>query len=98
MSRRSKRSSFPLPRGAARWLLGLNLVVATLLGGWYFLQPEARQREVRRLVENAFERDKRVSVLDVAWDVWQLYYAGNAHGRIATGDKAIVYGGVPRAS
>lgn len=98
MSRRSKRSAFPLPRAVARWLITLNLVVAVLLGGWYFLQPETRQREVRLLVENAFEREKRVSALDVAWDVWQLYYAKSAQGAITAGDKAIVYGGAPRNS
>jgi endonuclease G len=96
MARRSKRSSFPLPRAAARWLLGLNLIVATILGGWYFTQPETRQREVRQLVRNAFEREKRVSALDVAWDVWQLYYAQSASGKIAPGDKTAVYGGAPR--
>jgi endonuclease G len=97
MSRRSKRSSRSLPR-AGTWFLGLNLVVALLLGGWYVVQPDTRQQEVRRLVENAFARDKQVSALDVAWDVWQLYYADSAAGRVATGDKAIVYGGAPRIS
>lgn len=96
MSRRSKRSSFPLPRAVARWLLALNIVVAAVLGGWYLTQPEPRKREVRQLVANAFERDKHVSALDVAWDVWQLYYAQIARGAIAPGDKSIVYGGVPR--
>ena len=98
MSRRSKRSAFPLPRAAARWFVGLNLVVATILGGWYLTQPETRQREVRVLVQNAFEREKRVSALDVAWDVWQLYYAKSSQGRVAPGDKSIVYGGAPRST
>ncbi len=97
MSRRPQRSSsLPLPRGAARWLLGLNLAVAALMGGWYLLQPENRQAEVRRLVGNAFEKEKRVTALDIAWDLWQLYYADSAVGRIAPGDKSIVYGGAPR--
>jgi endonuclease G len=96
MSRRSKRSSFSLGRRATRWLLGLNLVAATVLGGWYVTQPAARQSEVRRLVGNAIDRDKRVSALDVAWDVWQLYYSGSATGLIAAGDKSIIYGGAPR--
>jgi endonuclease G len=98
MSRRSKRSAFPLPRAAARWFVGLNLIVATILGGWYLTQPATRQHEVRLLVQNAFEREKRVSALDVAWDVWQLYYAQSAHGRIAAGDKSFVYGGAPRST
>lgn len=98
MARRSKRPSIPLPRGAARLLLALNVVVALSLGGWYLTQPHTRQQEVRRLVENAFAREKHVSFVDIAWDVWQLYYANSATGRIGNGDKAIVYGGVPRPS
>ena len=93
---RSRRGGRRLPAGVAKWIVGLNLAVALLLGGWYAVQPEPRQREVRRLVTNAFEREKRVSAWDIAWDVWQLYYAESAAGRIATGDKARVYGGAPR--
>ena len=96
MPRRAPRFPIPLPRGAVKFLVVLNVAVAGLLGGWFVLQPETRQREVRRLVENAFEHHKRVSALDVAWDLWQLYYADSATGRIATGDNAIVYGGAPR--
>ena len=98
MARYSRRSPFPLPRGAAKWILGLNLFVALVLGGWYAIQPHGRQQEVRRLVENAFERNKRVSLLDVAWDIYQLYYADSASGRVAPGDKAIIYGGPPRVA
>lgn len=97
MPRRSRRLPMPLPRGVVKFLLVLNLGAALVLGGWYVVQPEGRQHEVRRLVENAFERDKRVSVLDVAWDVWQLYYGGASAGKIAAGDKEIVYGGALRA-
>src|SRR5690606_29518414 len=97
MARRSRKSSsLRLPRGAAKWLLGLNLAVALAVGGWYVAQPATRQGEVRRLVASAFAGDKRVGVLDIAWDVWQLYYADSATGRIATGDKSIVYGGAPQ--
>ncbi len=96
MARRSRKTHGRLPRGAAKWLFLLNLALAALLGGWYLLQPDTRQREVRRLVENALERDKRVSAFDVAWDLWQLYYAGSGTGGVAPGDKSIVYGGAPR--
>lgn len=98
MPPRSKRLSLPRPRGAAKFFIALNLAVAVLLGGWFVVQPEPRQREVRRLVENAFEHNKRVSAFDVAWDVWQLYYADSATGRIAAGDKTLIYGGPPRAA
>ncbi len=96
MARRSRRPPVPLPRGAAKFLLLANVIVAAVLGGWYLVQPAPRQAEVRRLVENAFARDKQVSPFDVAWDVWQLYYAGGAVGRVAPGDRSLVYGGEPR--
>lgn len=85
-----------LPR-AGKYFLGLNLIVALVTGGWYLAQPVTRQAEVRQLVGNYFERNKQVSAVDIAWDLWQLYYAESATGRIAVGDKAIVYGGAPRA-
>ncbi len=91
--RRSRR-----PRFAARWLLYANLTVVLVLGGWYFLQPEKRQAEVRRLVGAAFERERNVSPLEVAWDIWQLYYANPASARIPAGDKTHVYGGAPAAT
>jgi endonuclease G len=90
-SKRSARSRF----SPGKWFLQVNLGLALLLGGWYWFQPEARQHEVRHLVENAFAHNKRVSVVDVAWDVWQLYYADSATGKIAIGDKTFVYGGGP---
>lgn len=87
-----------MPPRLMQWIVGLNLAVALVLGGWYVAQPESRQREVSRLVENAFAREKRVSVFDIAWDVWQLYYADSAKGRVAAGDKTIVYGGAPKSA
>jgi len=94
MARRSKRSAGKIPR-LRSWFLGLNLSLAAILCGWYAFQPQERQTEVRRLLTNAFENDKQVSVVDVAWDVWQLYYADSAAGKIAPGDKTIIYGGAP---
>ncbi len=96
MSARSRRKPFPVPRGAVRFFLWLNLGVAGLLGGWYVIQPASRQSEVQRLVAATFAHNKHVTALDVAWDVWQLYYADSATGKIAAGDKALVYGGAPR--
>jgi endonuclease G len=74
----------------------LNLAVAGFLGGWYGFQPAPRQAEVRRLVANAFEREKRVTFFDIGWDIWQLYYSGSATGKVAPGDKTLVYGGAPQ--
>ena len=99
MARRRPRSGarpIPIPRGAVKWVLLLNLAVAALGGGWYLLQPAPRQAEVRRLVGNAFEADKRVTALEVVWDLWQLYYGDSAGGKTAPGDNALVYGGPPQ--
>lgn len=96
VSRSRARPGFRLPR--ARWFIYVNLAVALALGGWYFAQPARRQQEVRQLVSAAFARDKNVSPVDVAWDVWQLYYASASAGHIITGDKTFVYGGAPRAA
>lgn len=99
MSRR--RQSKSSPAGAvrslfgARWFLRINLGVALLLGGWYFAQPATRQQEVQQLVRAAMARDKHVSALDVARDIWQLYYADPAAGRIPAGDKTHLWGGTP---
>jgi endonuclease G len=95
MSRR-RPPRLPLPPGLARLFVAANLAVAVVLGGWYVLQPASRRAEVDRLVGNAFARDKHVTFLEVAWDVWQLYYSGNAAGKVAPGDKTHVYGGPPR--
>lgn len=62
MPRRAKPLRFPVPRGAVRFFAP-NLAVGVLLGGWFVAQPASRQREVRRLVENALEHNKRVTAL-----------------------------------
>jgi endonuclease G, mitochondrial len=95
MARRRKTFS-PVRRSRlGRWLVGLNAVVALVLGGWFLAQPAARQQEVKRLVGAALAREKNVTALDVAWDIWQLYYANPAGGRIPDGDKSHVYAGIP---
>jgi endonuclease G len=81
--------------GVGRWTLGLNLAIGLALVGWYGLQPQPRREEVRRLVSSAFAEGKQVTLLDVGWDLWQLYYVEAAKGTIAHGDKSIVYGGPP---
>lgn len=93
MARRSKRSR--RSSSFAPFFLWLNLILAVAIGGWYLVQPTERQADVRRLVANTFERKKQISPLDLARDLWELYYRDAATGRIATGDKSLLYGGVP---
>ncbi len=82
-----------------RKTLWVNL--ALLLGGgaWYFLQAPERQAEVRLLVGNAFAENKRVDLLDVAWDLYQLYYSPDfVAAPPAAGDRTHLYAGAPRVA
>ncbi len=75
----------------------LNLVLWGGIGGWYLFQPPARQEEVSRLVGNLFDSRKQITAVDVAWDLWQLYYSEDYVRALPAGDKAHVYGGAPVA-
>lgn len=103
MARRSK-SAAPKPSARlrpfrrTRAFLWFNVAVACVVGGWYLLQPAERQAEVRRLVGNSFEKNKNVSPLDVAWDIYQLYYSPDFIAvPPASGDRTHLYAGVPVA-
>jgi endonuclease G len=91
--------------GAGKWLRRARLVfwvnLVVLLGGgaWYLVQPPARQTEVRRLVTNAFAENKNVTLLDVAWDVYQLYYSPDfVSTPPAEGERTHLYAGAPRVA
>lgn len=76
----------------------INLFVALVVGGWYLVQPPTRQAEVRLLVGNTFAANKNVTPLDVAWDIWQMYYSKDyVAAPPAAGDRTHAYGGLPRA-
>jgi len=95
------RRSFPRRSGARslprlRGFFWFNLVLWGAIGGWYLFQPAARQAEVDRLLRNAFDARKPVTALDVAGDLWQLYFSPDYVAGVATGDRTHVYGGAPR--
>jgi endonuclease G len=96
---KSKKPSARLRRfRRTRSFLWFNF--ALLIGGgvWFVFQPPARQAEVRLLVGNAFAENKRVELVDVAWDIWQLYYSKDyVAAPPAAGDRTFAYGGLPRA-
>ncbi len=97
---KSKKPSARLRRfRRTRAFLWLNVVVALIVGGWYLVQPPARQAEVRLLVGNTFAANKNVSPLDVAWDIWQMYYSKDyVAAPPSEGDRTFAYGGLPRAA
>jgi endonuclease G len=89
-----------LPRALRRTkaFLVLNVFLWGGIGTWYLFQPAARQEEVAGLVRNAFDARKGISAVDVAWDLWQLYYSADYVRGIAAGDRTHVYGGPPASA
>jgi endonuclease G len=82
-----------------RLALWVNVVIFAVLGGWYLVQPSARQAEVRLLVGNAFASNKRVSLLDVAGDIYQLYYSPDfVSAPPVAGDRSHLFAGAPRVA
>ncbi len=82
--------------GRARAVFWCNVILLAVLGGWFVMQPPVRRAEVTRLVENYFETNKRIELVDVALDIYQLYYSADFVQVVAPGDHTHVYGGVPR--
>ncbi|WP_221031234.1 DNA/RNA non-specific endonuclease [Actomonas aquatica] len=98
---RSARAKRALPARFRRTKAFFWLNALILLGGgvWYFLQPPGRQAEVRQLVGNTFAENKRVDPLDVAWDLYQLYYSPDfVSAAPAPGDRTHLYAGAPVAA
>lgn len=75
-----------------------NALLLAVMGGWFVLQPPARREEVAKLVENYFEKNKRIALTDVALDIYRLYYSEEFVTATAPGDRAQVYGGMPRSA
>ncbi|HEY0947179.1 MAG TPA: DNA/RNA non-specific endonuclease [Opitutaceae bacterium] len=74
-----------------------NLALLALLAGWFALQPPVRRAEVGKLVENYFEKNKRIELFDIARDIYQLYYSAEfVRAEPPAGDRTHLYGGVPR--
>ncbi len=93
MARKSKRVPRSLRRTKA--FLIFNLVLWGGIAGWFVFQAPARQREVSRLVGNLFDSRKDITAVEVAWDLWQLYYSPDYVQAALPGDKAHLYGGSP---
>jgi endonuclease G len=94
MSARGRTGS---PRGRGlKAVFWFNAILLAVMGGWFVMQPPARREEVAKLVENYFEKNKRIALTDVALDLYRLYYSGDFVAASAPGDRAQVYGGLPR--
>ena len=77
-------------------LLVLNLL---LLGGgaiWYAFQPQERQEEVRFLCRNYFARNRDISLPELAFDIWNIYYGRGFVACDYGPGQDPVYGGLPQ--
>lgn len=83
--------------GKLRAVLWFNAVLLAVMGGWYVMQPPARRAEVSQLVGNYFEKNKRIELLDVALDLYRMYYGEDFVAGVAAGDRTHAYGGAPLA-
>ncbi|CAM3068288.1 DNA/RNA non-specific endonuclease [Rariglobus hedericola] len=81
--------------GKIKAVFWFNVVLLAVMGGWFVMQPEPRRAEVSKLVENYFEKSKRIELLDVAQDIYRLYYSGDFVTATAAGDRTHIYGGLP---
>lgn len=79
-------------------LVGLNVLVLLAGGGWYLAQPAERKAEIRLLVGNYLEREKKVNLGDLAKDLWQYYYGDQFVDSTFRGGESQVYGGAPDTS
>ena len=96
MARRKSKSPARPRFRKTRAVLYLNLFLLLAGGGWYLLQPATRQAEVRLLLGNTLAENKRVNLLDVAWDLYQLYYSPDfVSAPPAAGDRTHLYAGLP---
>lgn len=112
-SRKSSRSSSNNATGnlvamVAKWLIrsrwgrsvliGFNLLILLAGGGWYLAQPAERKTEIRQLVGNYLDREKKVNLTELAWDLWQYYYGDQLVASDFKGGDNPVYGGTPDTS
>lgn len=83
--------------GKIKAVFWFNVVLLAIMGGWFVMQAPPRRAEVTKLVENYFEKNKGIELLDVALDIYRLYYSADFVEGVAAGDRTHIYGGAPRA-
>jgi endonuclease G len=93
----AKKSS---PKRRFRWwkaklFLALNLLLLVAGGGWYLVQPASRQAEVRMLLGNYAKQNRRISLFDIARDIYTLYYSDAYVATDFVGGENPVYAGNP---
>lgn len=99
-ARRRRKSSLWTP-SKLKWkrkaLLLINVLIILAGGLWYFQQPKERREEIHLLVENYLDENKKVSLPELAWDLWTYYSGSDFVDSQFRGDTSHIYAGVPAA-
>lgn len=80
----------------AMFLLIVNAILIAIALVWYAFQPEVRKREVTKIVQNYCDGKRKISVTELVYDIFTLYYNNNAVACDYDQGTAPVYGGLPR--
>ena len=92
---RKKTKTRSLRWWKAKLFLALNLLLLAGGGVWYAAQPPERQAEVRMLLGNYAKRNRRIGLLEIARDIYTLYYSDAFVATDFAGGKNPVYAGTP---
>lgn len=76
-------------------ILAFNCVILAVGLIWYACQPEARRSEVNHLVGAYIGNNRQISIGELAWDIWQLYYGDAVPCQYKAGEEP-VFGGYPK--
>jgi endonuclease G, mitochondrial len=76
-------------------LILVNVLILIAGGIWYAQQPKERKEEIHLLVENYLDKNKKVSLPELAWDLWNYYSGSEFINSEFRGDSNQIYAGVP---
>ncbi len=95
MAKKKSSKSHSFRWWKAKLFLAANLLLLLVGGGWYALQPPERKAEVRTLLANYAERDRKISLFEVARDIYTLYYGNTFVACDYAAGENPVFGGAP---
>ncbi|NLG14429.1 MAG: DNA/RNA non-specific endonuclease [Lentisphaerae bacterium] len=97
MARKPRRKNkIPSIRKLKKYgIIAINVVILLVGITWYAFQPQARKQEVNRLVSIYAENRKNISLIELASDIWTLYYGKNLVPCDVMPGEQPLFGGIP---
>ncbi len=92
-SRRKKKSS--TKKNRLFLLLAFNALMLGFGFVWFSFQPQERQEEVRFVCKNYLARNRKISLPELASDIWNIYYGRDFVACDYAAAEALVYAGLP---